>query len=285
MKTALELWRIVSRKGLTPLPKTTVSTWADEYRILSSTSAEPGRWKTSRAPYQEEIMNAFTQPGIRRVVVMSSSQVGKSDVMNNVIGRFAHLDPCAIMMIQPTIEMAQDYSKTRISPMIRDTKVLSRIFYDVKDGAQQNTSKTRDGNNTILSKIFPGGRLIMCGANSPAGLASRPIRILLADEVDRFPASAGGEGDPVDLASKRMTTFWNRVMGMFSTPTIVGSSRIAAEYQAGTQEEWQYQCPNCGEYHTIRYQNVHAKYSEHKDAQGRAGAQNRCHRRCAVALP
>ena len=208
MKTALELWRIVSRKGLTPLPKTTVSTWADEYRILSSTSAEPGRWKTSRAPYQEEIMNAFTQPGIRRVVVMSSSQVGKSDVMNNVIGRFAHLDPCAIMMIQPTIEMAQDYSKTRISPMIRDTKVLSRIFYDVKDGAQQNTSKTRDGNNTILSKIFPGGRLIMCGANSPAGLASRPIRILLADEVDRFPASAGGEGDPVDLASKRMTTFW-----------------------------------------------------------------------------
>ena len=118
--------------------------------------------------------------------------------MNNVIGRFAHLDPCAIMMIQPTIEMAQDYSKTRISPMIRDTKVLSRIFYDVKDGAQQNTSKTRDGNNTILSKIFPGGRLIMCGANSPAGLASRPIRILLADEVDRFPASAGGEGDPAE---------------------------------------------------------------------------------------
>ena len=83
MKTALELWRIVSRKGLTPLPKTTVSTWADEYRILSSTSAEPGRWKTSRAPYQEEIMNAFTQPGIRRVVVMSSSQVGKSDVLRS----------------------------------------------------------------------------------------------------------------------------------------------------------------------------------------------------------
>ncbi|EJP28302.1 phage terminase large subunit GpA [Selenomonas sp. FOBRC9] len=269
MKTAIDLWRIVSQKGLTSLPKTTVSTWADDYRILSNTSAEPGRWKTSRAPYQEEIMNAFTQPGIRRVVVMSSSQVGKSDIMNNVIGRFAHLDPCAIMMIQPTIEMAQDYSKTRISPMIRDTKALSRIFYDVKDGAQQNAPKTRDGNNTILSKIFPGGRLIMCGANSPAGLASRPIRILLADEVDRFPESAGTEGDPVDLASKRMTTFWNRVMGLFSTPTIEGSSRIAAEYQAGTQEEWQHECPNCKEYHTIRYTNIHAKHTEHKDVQGR----------------
>ena len=112
--------------------------------------------------------------------VKSASQVGKSDIMNNVIGRFAHLDPCAVMMIQPTIEMAQDYSKSRISPMIRDTKALSSLFFEVK---------SRDSNNTILSKIFPGGRLIMCGANSPAGLASRPIRILLADEVDR-PRSA-----------------------------------------------------------------------------------------------
>lgn len=269
MKTAIELWRIVSQKGLTPLPKTTVSKWADDYRVLSSTSAEPGRWRTSRAPYQKEIMDAFTQAGIRRVVVMSSSQVGKSDCINNIIGRFAHLDPCAIMMIQPTIEMAQDYSKTRISPMIRDTKTLSRVFYDAKEGAVASGAKTRDGNHTILSKIFPGGRLIMCGANSPAGLASRPIRILLADEVDRFPASAGGEGDPVDLAAKRMTTFWNRVMGLFSTPTIEGSSRIAAEYQAGTQEEWQYACPNCGEFHAIRYTNIQTQHTEYKDAQGR----------------
>ena len=269
MKTAIELWRVVSQKGLKPLPKTSVSCWADNFRMLSNSSAEPGRWKTSRAPYQKEIMDAFTQPGIRRVVVMSSSQIGKSDCMNNVIGRFAHLDPCAIMMIQPTIEMAQDYSKTRIAPMIRDTKVLSRIFYDAKEGTQQTGAKTRDGNHTILSKIFPGGRLIMCGANSPAGLASRPIRILLADEVDRFPASAGTEGDPVDLASKRMTTFWNRVMGLFSTPTLENSSRIAEEYQAGTQEEWRHKCPNCGEYHTIRYTNIHAKHSEYKDTQGR----------------
>ena len=152
----------------------------------------------------------------------------RSDIMNNVIGRFAHLDPCPIMMIQPTIEMAQDYSKTRISPMLRDTTVLNRLFYNVKSTDGGGTAKTRDGNNTILSKIFPGGRLIMCGANSPAGLASRPVRVLLADEVDRFPDSAGTEGDPVDLAAKRMTTFWNRVMGLFSTPTNEGSSRIDA---------------------------------------------------------
>ena len=188
-----------------------------------------------------------------------------SDIMNNVIGRFAHLDPCPIMMIQPTIEMAEDFSKSRIAPMIRDTKVLNGLFYDIKSKNGKGEAKTRDGNNTILSKIFPGGRLIMCGANSPAGLASRPVRILLADEVDRFPASAGGEGDPVGLAEKRMTTFWNRVMGLFSTPTNEGESRIADEYLAGTQEEWQHQCPNCGEYHALRYVDMEADYSEHED--------------------
>ena len=109
MKTARELWQYISKNGLKPLPKTSVSNWADNHRMLSSgISAEPGKWKTSRAPYQKDIMNAFTEPGIHRVVVKSSSQIGKSDMMNNVIGRFAHLDPCAIMMIQPTIDMAQD---------------------------------------------------------------------------------------------------------------------------------------------------------------------------------
>lgn len=249
MKSAKALWTYVSEHGLKPLPKTSVSEWADTYRVLSSTSAEPGRWRTSRAPYQKDIMDAFTQPGIHRVVVKSCAQVGKSDIMNNVIGRFAHLDPCTIMMIQPTIEMAQDFSKSRIALMIRDTKVLTSLFVDVK---------TRDSNNTILSKIFPGGRLVMGGANSPAGLASRPIRILLCDEVDRFPVSAGTEGDPIDLAAKRMTTYWNRVMGLFSTPTNEGASRIDVEYEAGTMEEWRHRCPNCGEWCKLKYSDMNA---------------------------
>ena len=260
MKKAIELWKYVSKHGLEPLPKTSVSEWADNYRMLSAgVSAEPGRWRTSRAPYQKEIMDAFTEIGVEKVIVKSCSQVGKSDIMNNVIGRFAHLDPCAIMMIQPTIDMAEDYSKSRIAPMLRDTKVLSSLFFDVK---------SRDSNNTILSKIFPGGRLIMCGANSPAGLASRPVRVLLADEVDRFPLSAGTEGDPVDLAAKRMTTFWNRVMGLFSTPTTEGASRIESEYITGTQEEWQHKCPNCGEYHLIRHTDMNCDYEEIKNPNG-----------------
>lgn len=269
MKSAKELWQYISRHGLKPLPKTSVSEWADTYRYLSAgVSSEPGKWRTERAEYQRAIMDAFTEPGVHCVVVKSAAQIGKSDIMNNVIGRFAHLDPASIMMIQPTVDMAQDYSKSRIAPMIRDTPVLSSLFYDVKR-AGDKTAKTRDGNNTILSKFFPGGRLVMCGANSPAGLASRPVRILLADEVDRFPESAGNEGDPVDLASKRMTTFWNYVMGLFSTPTIEGDSRIEIEYNAGTQEEWQHQCPNCSEWHLIRYLDMITNAEEHRDKSGR----------------
>lgn len=259
MKSADALWRYVSERGLRPLPKTSVSEWADSYRMLSNTSAEPGRWKTSRAPYQKEIMDAFTQPGVHEVVVKSCSQIGKSDIMNNVIGRFAHLDPCSIMMVQPTVDMAEDFSKSRIEPMIQDTKVLSALFSD---------TGSRDRSNTILSKLFPGGRLIMGGANSPAGLASRPIRILLCDEVDRFPPSAGTEGDPVDLASKRMTTFWNRVMGLFSTPTNEGDSRIDVAYKTGTQEEWQHQCPNCDEFHKLSYTDMEVEAVKGPKVQG-----------------
>ena len=247
-KKTIKLFQRIAAQALRPLPNLSVSDWADQYRMLSSeSSAEPGRWRTDRAPYQRDIMDAFTDLRIRRVVVMSCSQVGKSDVMNNVIGRFAHLAPAPILMIQPTVDMAQDYSKSRIAPMIRDTKALRDIFRDVK---------SRESGNTILSKLFPGGRLIMGGANSPAGLASRPIKILLADEVDRFPDSAGTEGDPVDLAAKRMTTFWDRTTGLFSTPTNAGESRIEVEYLDGTQEEWQHQCPNCGEYHLLTHRSM-----------------------------
>lgn len=253
-------WLTAALAFLKPPADTTVSEWADTYRILSpETSSEPGQWRTDRAPYQRLIMDAFTQPGIHKVVAKTASQVGKSDIMNNVIGRYSHQDPGPMMMIQPTIELAEDYSKSRIAPMIRDTPVLTDLFFD---------AKSRDTNNTILSKLFPGGRLIMCGANSPAGLAGRPIRILLADEVDRFPDSAGTEGDPVDLAAKRMTTFWDWIMGLFSTPTDKGASRIETEYAAGTQEEWQHECPNCGEYHLVTHRDMVWSGKETKNPDG-----------------
>lgn len=203
-------------------------------------------------------MDAFTEAGIEKVVVKSAAQIGKSEVLLNVIGRYAAVDPCTIMLIQPTLEMATDFSKSRLSQLIGETKVLKPLFYGHKEAAD-----TRNANQTLLSKFYVGGRIVLAGANSPAGLASRPIRILLCDEVDRFPPSAGTEGDPLSIAAKRTTTYWNRKIGLFSTPTIEGLSRIDVEYDLGTQEEWQHRCPNCGEYSTLTHQQIDGDLNWH----------------------
>ena len=251
MKSKDELLRKVLKNGLKPIEKLSVSEWASQFRIISSGNAEPGRWKNSRTPYLKEVMDSFTDPKVQKIVLKSSAQIGKSECLSNVIGRFAHLDPCPMMIVQPTIEMAQDFSKRRLAPMIRDCNVLSRLFYD-----ERGASKSRDANQTILSKYFPGGSLVLAGANSPAGLASRPIRIVLFDEVDRFPLSAASEGDPIDIASKRTSTFWNAKIGLFSTPTIDGESRIESAYLSGTQEIWSHICPNCGTLHSLEIENI-----------------------------
>lgn len=231
-----------------PPPELTVSQWADEHRRLSSeASAEPGRWDTDRAPYQRGIMDAFGEDGIHSVVMMSSAQVGKSEILLNVMGYFANQDPSPMLGLQPTLEMAEAFSKDRIAPMVRDTPTLSRIIAD---------ARSRDSGNTLLHKRFPGGHWTLAGANSPASLASRPVRILLADEVDRYPASAGTEGDPVTLAKKRTNNFWNRKIGLFSTPTIKGVSRIESAWEESDRREYFVPCPHCGTEQTLDWDRV-----------------------------
>lgn len=233
---------------LKPPPDLTLSEWADEYRRLSSeASAEPGRWRTSKAPHQKEIMDAITDIMVKKTVVMSGGQSGKTDAaILNTIGYYIHYEPSPIMVLQPTIQMAEAFSKDRLTPMLRDTPVL----------AERVNDKSRNSGNTILQKIFPGGHVTMVGANSPSSLASRPIRILLADEIDRYPATAGNEGDPLFLAEKRLTTFWNRKEVDVSTPTIKGMSRIEVEYQNSSRGEWSVPCPCCGALQPLRWANI-----------------------------
>lgn len=249
-----------------PPPNLTVSEWADKNRKLSSeTSAEPGQWRTDRAPYQKEIMNSINDVNIDKVVVMSSSQVGKSEIVLNVLGYYIDNDPGPMLLIQPTVDLAKSFSKERIAPTIRDTDCLNRKVSD---------SKSRDTDNTILMKSFPGGFLAMGGANSPSGLASRPIRILLADEIDRYPISAGTEGDPLALVERRTTTFWNKKKIFVSTPTIKDSSRIEVEYKKGTQERWRIECPHCADY---QYINMHGiKFEYERDSMGAYTAWDVC---------
>lgn len=235
-------------KVLQPPPEMTLSQWADKFRRLSAgSSAEPGRWKTAKAPYQKEIMDAITDITIKKVVIMSAAQVGKTDAMVlNPIGYYVHYDPSPIMVIQPTIDMAEKFSKEKLSPMLRDTTVL----------ADRINEKSRNSGNTIMQKIFPGGFITIAGANSPTGLRSHTIRILLADEIDAYPASAGKEGDPLLLASKRQTTFWNKKQVDISTPTVKGVSRIEVEYENSSRGEWNTPCPCCGELQPLVWSNV-----------------------------
>lgn len=233
---------------LKPPPDLTLSEWADTFRRLSAgSSAEPGRWRTSKAPYQKEIMDAITDISIRKVVIMSAAQVGKTDAMVlNPIGYYVHYDPSPIMVIQPTIDMAEKFSKEKLSPMIRDTPVI----------AERINEKSRNSGNTIMQKIFPGGFVTIAGANSPTGLRSHTVRILLADEIDGYPASAGSEGDPLMLATKRQTTYWNKKQVSISTPTIKGASRIEVEYEHSSKGEWNTPCPCCGELQPLVWSGV-----------------------------
>lgn len=235
-------------KVVKPPKKLTVSQWADEYRQLSSeASAESGKWRTSRAEYQRGIMDAFSDPAIDTVVWMSSAQVGKTEALLNIVGYFVDQDPSPMLLLQPTLDMAQAFSKDRLAPMTRDTKSLTHKIRD---------SKAKDSGNTILHKSFPGGHITMAGANSPASLASRPVRVVLCDEVDRYPPSAGAEGDPVNLAFKRSTTFWNKKRMLTSTPTIQGVSRIEAAYEESDKRKFYVPCYECNHEQVLKWMNV-----------------------------
>jgi len=182
-------------------------------------------------------MDAFSDPEIEEVVGMTSSQVGKTEILNNVAGYHVDQDPAPMLIVLPTIELAEIWSKDRLAPMLRDTPVLQG---KVKD------PRSRDSGNTLRAKEFPGGRISLAGANSAASLASRPVRIVLQDEIDRFPMSAGTEGSPIKLADKRSQTFWNKKLGKFSTPTIKGASAIEREYESSDMRQYHVPCPECG---------------------------------------
>lgn len=232
---------------LKPPPDMTVSQWADEYRRLSpESSGSPGRWHTDKAPYQREIMDAIGDPHVPEVVIMSAAQVGKTSILLNGLGKSMHHTPCPTMWMEPTVDMGKAFSKDFLAPMIRDTPVLRKLV----------DTKSRYSGNTILKKNFPGGHITIVGANSPTGLRMRPIKDLYVDEEDAYPKSAGTEGDPVMLAQKRQTTFWDAKVVKASTPTIKGDSRIEEDFLASTQEEWNVPCPECGHYQPLKWAGV-----------------------------
>lgn len=236
------LKKAVSHAWLPP-PKLTLSEWSDKYAYLSPESAaEPGKWVT--LPYQRGIMDAFTDPEVEQITMMKSARVGYTKMINNAIGYFIHHDPCPIMVVQPTIDDAEGYSLEEIAPMFRDTPVLRQLVAD---------AKSKDSQNTILKKSFPGGTLAMVGANSARGFRRVSRRVVLFDETDGYPATAGTEGDQIKLGIKRTEYYWNRKIAAGSTPTIDEISRIQKLFNQSDQRRYYVPCPHCQEMQYLKW--------------------------------
>jgi phage terminase large subunit GpA-like protein len=238
------------RDGMAPEPALLVSEWADKHRMLGSRgSAEPGPWRTARTPYLKEIMDALSPAHpARRVVFMKGAQVGGTECGNNWIGFVIHHAPGPMLAVQPTTELAKRFSDQRIDPLIEETPALRR---------RVAPARSRDSGNRQLSKDFPGGQLVMTGANSAVGLRSMSARFLFLDEVDAYPGDVEGEGDPVALAEARSRTFGIRRKALLvSTPTTAGRSRIEREYDASDQRRFFVPCPHCSELQWLRFERL-----------------------------
>lgn len=242
-------------KTFKPKPILTVSEWADKNRILStSESSRPGQWRTSVTPYLREPMDVCGQRDYKHVVLMFGSQIAKSELINNVSGYYIDQEPAPQMIVQPTLDAAEDYSKIRIGPMIKACPALSEKVNDTEANASRRRGKKAA--STTLFKPFSGGYVVLSGANSAASLASKPIRILLRDEIDRFTDSIPGEGSPLDLSEQRTRTFYNKKIVDSSTPLVKGESKIEALFLQSDQRHYYLPCPHCGQHSELMWDLV-----------------------------
>jgi phage terminase large subunit GpA-like protein len=259
MRDGGDAYRNAFIEGLKPDPNLTVSEWADQYRMLSNkASAEPGPWRTDRTPYLREIMDCMSSSSsVQKVVFMAGAQLGKTEGINNVVGYMIAHAPGPALFVQPTIEMAKRLSKQRLDSLIHETPCLAE---------KVAPARSRDSGNTMFSKEFPGGILLLTGANSATGLRSAPCRWVLLDEVDAFPSDVDGEGDPCALAERRASTFSRRKIILTSTPTVKDMSRIETEYLASDQRRYFVPCPHCDHMQYLQWKHIQWRDGDPKTA-------------------
>jgi len=227
----------------------TLSDWSDKFVTLSTKdSSEPGPYRTARTPYVRAIADALSPfSNFERIVWMAGAQVGKTRVGLNWLGYVIDVAPGPMLLVEPTVDTARKVSKQRVATMIESIPQLRE---------KVSPARERDSGNTLFEKEFPGGMIMMTGANSAVGLRSMPIRNLFLDEVDGYPPDADGEGDPVSLAEKRTGTFSRRKIFLVSTPTIKGLSRIEVEFLATDQRRYFVPCPSCAFMDWLRWDRI-----------------------------
>lgn len=231
-----------------PPPDLTVSEFADQEIVVTSGPLSGTRWQTDFAPYQRGILDAIHEPGVQFVVIMGSSQWGKTACAVNVVCYHIGHDPCEILVVEPSEKpMAEDFAKNRLDPTIKASPLLSGLV---------DKKRAKDASNTTLLKTFRGGFVALAGANSAASLAARSIRLLVLDEVDRYERELKGEGATISVAIKRTTTFRSRRrVLLLSSPTLVGGP-IHSWYVRGDQRRYHVPCPSCGTMHPYEWQQV-----------------------------
>lgn len=225
-------------------PPLDVSRWADANRLISrAAGAEPGPWRTSRFPYLAEIMDCLSAHSpVREVALMKSTQVGGTEVLNNAVGYVIDHSPGPCMVLMPTVDTAERWSKQRLTPMLAEMRCLA---------AKVAPARSRDSGNTTLSKEFVGGVLVITGANSSSGLRSMPVRFLFMDEIDEYDTDLNDQGSAIELAERRTSTFARRKVLKISTPTVKGASAIESAFEAGDQRHYFVPCPHCEHRQTL----------------------------------
>lgn len=241
-------------EAIAPHEYLTLNQWAESFAYLSiESSAQAGKWISY--PYQVGMMEAITDPANEYISFMKSARVGYTKIINHTVGFHIHQDPCPILVVQPTIEDAEGYSKEEIAPMLRDTEVLKGLVAD---------PRARFSDNTIKKKLFPGGSLTLVGANSARGFRRLTVRKVIFDEVDAYPATAGLEGDQIKLGVRRTETYWNRQVIIGGTPTIKNFSRTEHYFSLSDQRFYHVPCPHCRTMQRLRFKRL--KWPAHDPA-------------------
>ena len=227
---------------LSPPEQLTVSEWAEKYRILDAkSSAMPGPWSNDITPYLKGVMDEFNNYETEKIVFVKPTQVGGTEALQNMIGYIVMQDPAPTMIVYPTDTLAKSISENRLQPMLKATPEIAKKF---------------DDTSPLLELQFDGMYLTLAGSNSPSGLASKPIRFLMMDEVDKYPGASNKEADPIKLATERTKTFHNKKIYITSTPTLKTGHIWKEKEDADIEKHFFVPCPHCGEYIELLFPNI-----------------------------
>ena len=254
MSEAARLYREMARPLWLPPTKLRVSEFADQELVVTTGPLQGSHWRTDFAPYQRGILDAFHEPGVEISVVMGSSQWGKTSIAVALVGYHIAHEPCPILVVEPTVDpMAKDFAKNRLDTIIAASPILRNTV---------SKKRAKDSSNTTLNKTFKGGSLSIGGANSAASLASRSVRVLVLDELDRYPPELSGEGATIEIALKRTAAYrTRRRVFLISSPTLKGAP-IHVWFERGDQRRYHVPCPSCGHMHPYEWKNVKWKGSD-----------------------